>query len=347
MTRYLLRRLALAAGVLLAAYTVTFLVLYALPGDPVSIMYGGESSDVTPDQLDALRAEHGLDQPLVVQYLTQLGHALRGDLGDSVVSGQPVTQLLGSALPPTAQIAGLALLVAVLAGGSLAVVATATRSRRLSGFLLSLPPLGVAIPSFWFGLTLVQWFSFQIPLFPALGNQGFASAVLPAVTLALPTSALIAQMLSRSLLHTLREPYVDTALAKGAGRARVHLRHALRNAALPALTVTGLVVGGLLSGAVVTETVFSRAGIGRLTATSVSAQDIPVVQGVVLVAATVYVLVNLLIDVIYPLLDPRIVTGARRRVAPPTAPSPSPTQAHGSDADQAAARVAVPAGGTR
>ena len=145
-------------------------------------------------------------------------------------------------------------------------------------------------------------------------------------------------MLSRSLLHTLREPYVDTALAKGAGRTRVHLRHALRNAALPALTVTGLVVGGLLSGAVVTETVFSRAGLGRLTATSVAAQDIPVVQGVVLVAATVYVLVNLLIDVIYPLLDPRIVTGApppRHAVGPEHAPggadprpsaSPSPPE---------------------
>ncbi|HWJ86437.1 MAG TPA: ABC transporter permease [Cellulomonas sp.] len=332
MTRYLARRLALAAGALWAAYTVTFLILFALPGDPVSIMYGGESSDITPEQLAALRAEYGLDQSLPVQYVTQLGHALRGDLGTSVVNGQPVTHLIAEALPPTAQIAGLALVLAILAGGTLAVVATATRSRRLSGFLLSLPPLGVAVPSFWFGLMLVQWFSFEIPIFPALGNQGFSSAVLPAITLALPTSALIAQMLSRSLLHTLREPYVDTALAKGASRTRVHFRHALRNAALPALTVTGLVVGGLLSGAVVTETVFSRAGIGRLTATSVAAQDIPVVQGVVLVAAAVYVLVNLLIDVVYPLLDPRIVTGARRRTAPSAPKVPL---------------VPVPAGGTR
>jgi peptide/nickel transport system permease protein len=339
-TRYLARRLLLALGVLWAAYTVTFLILFALPGDPVSIMYGGDSSDITPEQLDALRAQYGLDQPLPVQYVTQLGHALQGDLGSSVVNGQPVTRLIADALPPTAQIAGSALALAILVGGGLAVIATATRSRRLSGFLLSLPPLGVAVPSFWFGLTLVQWFSFEIPLFPALGNQGFASVVLPAITLALPTSALIAQMLSRSLLHTLREPYVDTALAKGAGRTRVHLRHALRNAALPALTVTGLVIGGLLSGAVVTETVFSRAGLGRLTATSVAAQDIPVVQGVVLVAATVYVLVNLLIDVIYPLLDPRIVTGARRRVAPP-APVAPPASTPAPD------RVAVPAGGTR
>lgn len=317
MTRYLARRLGLAVLVLWAAYTVSFVVLYALPGDPVSLMYGGESTDVTPEQLDALRAEYGLDQPLPVQYVSQLLDALRGDLGTSVVSKQPVTTLLAQAIPPTAAIAGAALLLAVLGGGTLAVVATATRNRALAGFLLALPPLGVAIPSFWFGLTLVQWFSFQLPIFPALGNQGFASIVLPAVTLAVPTSAIIAQLLSRSLLHTLREPYVDTAVAKGAGRARVHLRHALRNAALPALTATGLVVGGLLSGAVVTETVFSRAGLGRLTATSVAAQDIPVVQGVVLVAATVYVLTNLLVDVVYPLLDPRIVTGGRAgRVTP-------------------------------
>lgn len=329
MTRYLVRRLGLAVLVLWAAWTVSFVVLYALPGDPVAIMYGGESSDVTPEQLDALRAEYGLDRPLGAQYVSQLLDALRGDLGTSVVSKQPVTTLLAQAIPPTAAIAGAALLLAVVVGAGLAVVATATRSRALAGLLLSLPPLGVAIPSFWFGLTLVQWFSFQLPIFPALGNQGFASIVLPAVTLALPTSAIIAQLLSRSLLHTLREPYVDTAVAKGAGRARVHLRHALRNAALPALTATGLVVGGLLSGAVVTETVFSRAGLGRLTATSVAAQDIPVVQGVVLVAATVYVLTNLLVDVVYPLLDPRIVTGGR---AGATTPEP--------DEDE---RAAVPA----
>lgn len=355
MTRYLARRLGLAVLVLWAAYTVSFVVLYALPGDPVSLMYGGESTDVTPEQLDALRAEYGLDQPLPLQYVSQLLDAVRGDLGTSVVSKQPVTTLLAQAIPPTAAIAGAALLLAVVGGGTLAVVATATRNRALAGFLLSLPPLGVAIPSFWFGLTLVQWFSFQLPIFPALGNQGFASIVLPAVTLALPTSAIIAQLLSRSLLHTLREPYVDTAVAKGAGRVRVHLRHALRNAALPALTATGLVVGGLLSGAVVTETVFSRAGLGRLTATSVAAQDIPVVQGVVLVAATVYVLTNLLVDVVYPLLDPRIVTAGRAagvtpepddagRPARPAADEHDarpPTTAPAEHAD------AVPAGGAR
>ena len=208
-------------------------------------------------------------------------------------------------------------------GGGLAIVGTLVRSRGLSNTLLGLPPLGVAIPSFWLGLMLVQWFSFQIHLFPAVGNKGFSSIVLPAITLAVPTAALIAQMLSRSLRHSLDEPYVDTARAKGAGPLRVHFRHALRNASLPALTVTGLIVGELLAGAVVTETVFSRAGIGRLTATSVSAQDIPVVQGIVLFAAAVFVLVNLAVDLLYPLLDPRIVR--RTRGARPAASAPAST----------------------
>lgn len=318
MNRYVLARLGQALLVLWAAYTVSFVVLYALPGDPVSLMYGGESSDVTPEQLDALRAQYGLDQPLPVQYLTQLGGVLRGDLGTSVVLHRPVTGLIAEAIPPTAAIAAAAFVLALLVGGGLAIVATLVRSRGLSNTLLGLPPLGVAIPSFWFGLMLVQWFSFQNPIFPAVGNKGFSSIVLPAVTLAVPTAALIAQMLSRSLQHSLRQPYVDTARAKGAGSVRVHFRHALRNASLPALTVTGLVIGELLAGAVVTETVFSRAGIGRLTATSVSAQDIPVVMGVVLFAAAVFVLVNLAVDLLYPLLDPRIVRHSR----PPKAAAP-------------------------
>jgi peptide/nickel transport system permease protein len=327
MNRYVTARLGQALLVLWAAYTVSFVVLYALPGDPVSLMYGSESSDVTPEQLDALRAQYGLDQPLPVQYVTRLGALLRGDLGTSVVLHRPVTGLIAEAVPPTAAIALAAFVLALLLGGGLAILATLVRGRGLSNLLLGLPPLGVAIPSFWFALLLVQWFSFANPIFPAVGNKGFASIVLPAVTLAVPTAALIAQMLSRSLRHTLGQPYVDTARAKGAGAARVHFRHALRNASLPALTVVGLVIGELLAGAVVTETVFSRAGIGRLTATSVSAQDIPVVQGIVLFAAAVFVLVNLAVDLLYPLLDPRIVRRSRPTKAAARAPLAEPVTA--------------------
>jgi peptide/nickel transport system permease protein len=315
MTRYLTFRLLQAVGVLWAAWTVSFLVLYVLPGDPVRILLGPDASDVSPAQIAELRHKLGLDQPLILQYFHQLGNLLQGRFGESIGTGRPVVDVVGEAIGPTAQIALAGLVLAVIIGGGIALLATWTRFRWLGQFLLGLPPLGVSIPGFWFALLLIQWFSFGLPLFPAIGDQGAAAIVLPAVTLALPTGATIAQLLSKSLVTTLREPYIDTAWAKGASRGRIQLRHALRNAALPALTVSGLIVGQLLSGTVVTETIFSRPGLGRVTATAVQQQDIPVVQGVVLFAATVFVLANLVVDVIYPLLDPRIViTGSRRKL---------------------------------
>ncbi|MEU8344327.1 ABC transporter permease [Spirillospora sp. NPDC048832] len=171
----------------------------------------------------------------------------------------------------------------------------------------------MSVPGFWAGLMLLQVFSFKARLFPAFGEGGPRGLVLPAVTLAIPTGAVIAQVLSKSLLTALDEPYVQTARAKGAGRARIHLRHALRNASLPALTIVGLLVGQLMAHAVVVETVFSRNGLGRVTASAVTAQDIPVVQGVVVFGALVFVLANLAVDLIYPLLDPRIVVAGTSR----------------------------------
>lgn len=322
MTGYVLRRLAQAVVVLWAAFTVTFVILYLLPSDPVSIMLaggqGGEQTDLDPAQVAALRARYGLDQPLVVQYGRALWNALHLDFGTSIANGAPVTTLIGDALPQTVRLAVAALAIALVVGVGIALASTWTRSRRLAGLLLSLPPLGVALPTFWVGLLLVQFLSFRFPVFPALGNEGPESLVLPAVTLAIPVSAQIAQVLARGLRHSLSEPYVETARAKGASRARVHLRHALRNASVPALTMAGVITGGLLAGAVVTETVFSRVGIGRLTVSAVNSQDIPLVQGLVLLAAAVFVTVNLLVDLLYPVVDPRIRVAApgRRRPAP-------------------------------
>lgn len=315
---YLLRRLAQAVAVLAAAYTVTFVILYLLPGDPVAAAAsaGVEAGTITPEDLAALRAANGLDQPLVVQYLQHLGSALRGDLGTSITLGRPVTTLVSEALPPTAQLAGTALALAVLAGGGLAVLATYTRTRWLRQLLLSLPPLGVSVPVFWVGLVLVQVFSFTLPWFPAFGDDAPGAIVLPAITMAIPTGAMVAQVLAKSLLTAGEEPYVDTATAKGASRWRVHLRHVLRNASLPALTVVGLLLGNLLASAVVVETVFGRNGMGRLTASAVSTQDTPVVQGVVLFGALVFVTTNLLVDLVYPLLDPRIAVVSRKKLSP-------------------------------
>ncbi|MHC3469564.1 ABC transporter permease [Streptomyces sp. 7R007] len=315
MRRYVIKRLAQAAGVLWAAYTVSFLVLDYLPGDPVTAMAGAgmDSGQVDPRQIAALRHEYGFDQPVLVQYAEYLGRAVRGDFGDSVSTGRPVTSTLSAALPQTLQLTGAALLLAVVAGGGLAVLATCTTRRWLRQLLLSLPPLGVSVPTFWVGLLLVETFSFRLHWFPAFGNDGIEGLVLPAVTLAVPTGAQIAQVLAKSLLTALDQAYVETARAKGAGRWRVHLRHALRNASLPALTVVGLLVGQLIAGSVVVETVFSRDGLGRVTAAAVTAQDIPLVQGVVAFGALIFVTTNLVIDLIYPLLDPRIVVTSGRR----------------------------------
>lgn len=317
MRRYVLWRLVQAVGVLWAAYTLAFLLLDVLPGDPVAAMAGAglNSTQVTPERLAELRTQYGFDRPLLVRYAASLGHAVRGDLGDSVATGRPVADTIADALPQTLQLAGVALPLAVLTGGALALAATATRRRWLRQVLLSLPSVGISLPAFWVGLMLVQLFSFRLRLFPAFGNDGAAGLVLPAVTLAVPGAVLVAQVLSKSLLTVLDEPYVQTAWAKGAGRARVQFRHALRNASLPALTVVGVLAGQLTANAVVVENVFSRNGLGRVTTDAVTVQDIPVVQGVVVFGALVFVLVNLLVDLAGPLLDPRVVASGGRGLA--------------------------------
>ncbi|MDA3644131.1 ABC transporter permease [Saccharopolyspora indica] len=317
MLRYFAHRLLQAIVVLWATFTVSFLILYALPGDAVSIVVGPDAgSGITPEQLAQLRHEYGFDRPLIVQYATRLGQLFTGDLGVSISSGQPVAAMIADALPATVQIAGVGLLFAIVLGGGIALAATYFQWHPVRQLLLALPPIGVAVPSFWLGMLLLQLFSFRLKLFPAVGNEGFASVVLPAITLGVPTGALIAQVLARSLNVTLREPYIDTARAKGSSPLRIHFRHALRNSLLPALTMGSIVVGNLLAGSVVTETVFSRTGIGRLMSTAVTNRDVPVVAGLVVFSAAVFVITNLVIDLIYPLVDPRIVLRrGRNRVA--------------------------------
>lgn len=319
MGRYLLRRAAQGLVVLWAAFTLAFFVLYLLPSDPAALAAGagGEVQDVDPALLDDLRARYGLDRPLLVQYGDALLHAVRLDFGPSYQSGAPAGSLVAQALPETLKLTGAALVLAVLGGTALAVASVLPRSRALRQVLSALPPLGVALPTFFVGLVLLQWVSFRAGLLPAIGNAGWQSLVLPAVTLAVPPGAQLAQVLSRSLRGTLGEPYVETARAKGAGRLRVHLGHALRNAAIPAFTMLGVMVGALLGGAVVTETVFSRVGLGRLTVQSVNTQDVPVVLAIVSLSALVFVVTTLVVDLLYPVLDPRIESRGVPREAVP------------------------------
>jgi peptide/nickel transport system permease protein len=311
LARYVAFRVLQAVGVLVAAYTVTFLILDALPGNAVDAITGGQATDMTPQQLAALKASFGLNQPAYSQWWLHLSQALEGNLGRSYISGEKVSSLLAANIPSTAALTGTALLFALVFGGGLALWATQLRTRWLRSALLSLPPLGVAVPGFWVGLMLLQVFSFDVHVFPGTGNEGFESLVLPAITMAIPTGAMISSLLAKSLDSALAAPYADTARSKGASEARVQFRHALRNALTSTITVAGVLAGQLVSSAVVVETVFSRAGLGQLTANAVSNADIPVLQGMVILGATVFVTINLIVDLIYPVLDRRVVLTGR------------------------------------
>ncbi|MEU0876620.1 ABC transporter permease [Nocardia brasiliensis] len=317
MARYLASRVLQAIWVLWAAFTISFVVLYLLPADPISIAADGAGAGTPVDKaaIAELQARYGLDRPLWEQYWTALGHAARGDLGHSIVTGQPVTGAIGDALPATLELAGLALLFATVGGVTLALAAGYTRRPWLRSALGALPSLGVSVPTFWTGLLLLQLFSFQLRWVPAFGGHGIAGTILPALTLGLPIGAVIAQVLTAGLASTWRQPFVDVALAKGGSRWWVQRRHVLRPASVPTFTIAGVLVGNMLAGSVVVETVFARQGVGRLTQTAVLAQDIPVVQGIVLLTSTVFVTVNLAVDLLYPLLDPRIAARSRHAAA--------------------------------
>ncbi|WP_280448657.1 ABC transporter permease [Nocardia brasiliensis] len=317
MARYLASRVLQAIWVLWAAFTISFVVLYLLPADPISIAADGAGAGTPVDKaaIAELQARYGLDRPLWEQYWTALGHAVRGDLGHSIVTGQPVTSAIGDALPATLELAGLALLFATVGGVTLALAAGYTRRPWLRSTLGALPSLGVSVPTFWTGLLLLQLFSFQLRWVPAFGGHGIAGTILPALTLGLPIGAVIAQVLTAGLESTWRQPFVDVALAKGGSRWWVQRRHVLRPASVPTFTIAGVLVGNMLAGSVVVETVFARQGVGRLTQTAVLAQDIPVVQGIVLLTSTVFVTVNLAVDLLYPLLDPRIAARSRHAAA--------------------------------
>ncbi|GAA1000031.1 ABC transporter permease [Acrocarpospora macrocephala] len=308
MTRYLRRRVFHALIVLWAAYTLAFAVLYLLPGDPVQAMLssGDGPSVATAAQADELRARLGLDRPLYAQYLDMVWDAVRGDLGTSYRTGESVLGAVARSLGPTFQLTACALVLAVIAGVSIGLLSTYVKSRALRSILQSIPAIGVSVPTFWSGLMLIQVVSFRWKLLPAIGAEGASGLLMPAVALAIPTAATLAQLLSQRMADTLNETFVTTARSKGASRARIHLRHAFRNASLPAVTVLGMLVGQLLSGSVVVETVFSRPGVGRLTIQSVEAHDLPVVQALVILGALVYVAANLAVDVLYPKLDPRV-----------------------------------------
>lgn len=314
MTRYLLGRVGQALLVLWGAWTITYFILYLLPGDPLAIMLsaaGMEVDAMSPEALAKARAYYGLDRGVLAQYGHLLWGMLHGDLGQSLTLARPVTAVLAERLPQTLALAGCAIMLSLAGGIGLAYLAAYIRWQPLKVALARLPALGFSVPVFWMGLLFIQVFAFGLGWFPATGSDGWASLVLPAVTLAIPSAAVYAQVLQRGFAGVWREPYIATAFAKGLSRAQVQARHGLRNAALPLLTLVGLQVGNTVSGAVLVETIFARNGVGRLVQEAVLRQDIPLVLAVVAVSAAAFVLVNLIVDLLYPILDPRITHAAK------------------------------------
>lgn len=316
LARVVAAKLAHAAAVILAAYSASFFLLFVLPGDAVLARIGTTdtlgSADVADLDLDLLRDEVGLSDSLWTQYTDGLAGLLRGDLGRSLVTEQPVTLLIGEVLPNTVALAVASLVVSVPLGFLLAVLAVAPRSRALRSLASLVPSAYVSLPVFWVGVLFIYSFSITLGWFPSNGSRGVASLVLPTAVLALLGAAQFAQVLISSLRAELGATYAAvTAPAKGAGRLHTLYRHCLRNASFPFLAVFGLRIGQLLGGTVVVEVVFSRVGLGRLMVDSVKAVDLTVVLGLVVVLAVVYVVVNALVDIGYVLLDPRL----RRRAA--------------------------------
>lgn len=305
MFSYLIRRLFTSILVLFGISMLVFSVIHLVPGDVTMAILGRQK--VTEEKVAELRKQLGLNDPLYVQYGRYLTNALHGNLGNSIRTYQPVSKSIGEQLPSTVTLALSALFVALTIGGILGMLAALRHGSWVDTFVMGLSVSGLSIPTFWMGLLLILFFSVKLKLFPSISNGSTpADLFLPALTLGLPEAAVVARMVRASMLDVLNKDYIVTARAKGAPERLVILKHALRNALIPVVTFLGLQMAYLLGGATIVETMFARQGIGRLAVQSIFNRDYPMVQGVVLVTATIYVLINTLTDITYVLLNPKI-----------------------------------------
>jgi len=311
MLSYLTGRVLSLIPVLLVVAVVVFLLIHLTPGDPARVLLG---QDATREQVQSLRHEMGLDRPLGVQFVLWLGRAAHGDLGLSLFQHIPVTADILQHAGPTVTLSLMAISVSLLIGIPAGVVSAVFRNSWLDQGSLALAMLGAAVPSFWLGLSLIVLFAVDLGWLPSSGyrapagglGQSLRYLILPALALGLPNSSLIIRFTRSSLLDVISNDYIRTARAKGVSERAVVFHHALRNALVPILTVVGLTFAALMGGAVVTETVFSLPGVGQLVVSSVLRRDYPVIQGVILMVATIYVLLNLAVDLLYFLVDPRV-----------------------------------------
>jgi len=302
-TRFLVRRLLLTIPVLIGVATLVFSLIHLVPGDPVQAMLGESAS---PQDVAQLRTKLGLDRPLYEQYVSFAAGVVRGDLGTSLRTDQPVTTVILERMTATMELAVAAMVVAILIAIPLGIIAAVRKGTRVDHAAMTLALVGISMPTFWLGPLLAIVFSVWLGWFPVSGRGTMANLVLPAVTLGAPLAAILARMTRASVLEELRELYVLAARARGVSESRAVLAHAFRNSLIPIVTVIGLQFGAVLTGAVITETIFAWPGVGRLLVQSISARDYPAVQGCILLIALTYVSMNLIIDVLYGFLDPRI-----------------------------------------
>ena len=303
MIAFLIRRFLLTIPVLVGVATLVFSLIHLIPGDPVQTMLGDTAS---PQDVADLRDRLGLNRPLPVQYMTFMKGVVTGDLGRSIRTNQTVTAAIGERVPATFELALASMLVAVLVAIPLGIVAAVWEGTSVDHAATTLALVGISMPTFWLGPLLAIIFSVSLGWLPVSGRGTLAHLVLPATTLGVPLAAVLARMTRASVLEELGEPYVLAARARGVSRVRAVLRHAFRNSLIPIVTVLGLQFGAVLTGAVITETIFAWPGVGRLLIQSIGARDYPAVQGCILLIAATYVSMNLLVDVVYGLLDPRI-----------------------------------------
>jgi peptide/nickel transport system permease protein len=303
-TAYVLRRLLLTIPVLLAVVTLVFAIRPLVPGDPVEIMFFGQPPNA--EVVANIRQQLGLDKSLPEQYVLYVSNVLRGDLGTSITTRQPVMQEIASRYPATLKLAIGAFLVSAVVGLGSGILAAVYKDSLVDTVAMIAATAGISMPAFWFGLLAIYLFSVNLGWFSVIPDGSPKSLVLPAVTLGLIASSIVARLVRSAMLEVLGQEYVQTARAKGLTERRVVLHHALRNAAIPVVTIVGLQFGGLLTGAFIIEAVFAWHGIGELAVQAFAKRDFPMIQGITLVVATTYVLVNLVVDVIYAALDPRI-----------------------------------------
>ena len=308
MLKYIIRRLAMLVIVVIGVTLVTFTMIHLAPGDPAELMaiarYGLEN--LSEEDIERIRVAEGLDAPIFIQYLRWLGHTVTGDLGRSLVTGDPVQEEILLKLPTTFQLALAALVVSLLVAIPAGIISAIKQHSPLDYLTMTGALLGVSMPNFWLGLLLILFFAVKLGWFPVYGYGGLSHMILPAITLGTGMAAITTRMTRSSMLNVLRQDYITAARSKGLSEGQLISSHALKNSFIPVITIVGLQIGHLLEGTVIVESIFAWPGLGKLLVDSIFARDFSMIQGCVLLFAVLFVLVNLLVDISYVYLDPRI-----------------------------------------